>query len=130
MPVVNQLPSGEGKTLLWQNPNPGRNFGLQTITTLANIYDFEKFRVTWRMGVEDDGKLIDVDYMPANMTLIEGGEFSFGLSMAIRGVNDTTYERRMAVDGTNRIWIGDCLRANASGISNNLIIPMFIYGIK
>lgn len=131
MPVVNELPQKhESLTLLWNNPNPSSSLSNGYLASLADTSQFERFRVVWRMGTTDDNNTIEADYMPTGIGKIDGQTWTFGMSIVIRANGENTWSRRISVDNSTRFWVGDCLKVNAGGTDNTLVMPLRIYGVK
>ncbi len=131
MPVVNELPAKhESLTLLWENPSPSSSISNSFLTALADISQFDRFRVVWQMSVTVNGDEVQCDYLPLNQGKIDGTEWSWSMSAVIRADGQNTWARRISTDGSTRFWIGDCMKINAGGTQNNFLIPLRIYGVK
>lgn len=132
--------SGVAYTRLWTNDTPTASFASQTLALSDSATNYDALRIVWKYSAgtdvtednwsADDASAIAYIYdIRSKRDLIVSGQRLPNMG-AVFYAASYAYARRAYFSADDAILFGSALRMNASGSDNNILIPLFIDGVK
>lgn len=123
--------TGEVATLLWENPDPTVNFSAQDVDLGQSVEGFKYLRIVWHTAYTGDTDYI-VDYDLTNIEELVSGNGHARLGWNYVNTSGNMYSRHSYFSDENydTLHFTTAYRLNNASSSNNLCIPVAIYGVN
>lgn len=121
------FPRGFSETLLWENSAPATSFEAQDMTLNYNISSYDFIKIVYRQGTSSSAT--NEVYAPASLfpEYIQSAGHRC-VTLGLRNSSNDSYNRQIWYVSDSKLHAANCLKASASGTSNGLCIPTYVYG--